>query len=236
MEKNISSFVYKHYIFYNTKNLILRILGLFLISCSAIFYVEIGSPYGFDSVNFFSETVYLYTIAITAFASLISILSRVLYKIKQLWSCILMRCITNIYISVLFLTVSVFNYDGKAFYTDDKIVIAIKVLLYLAVIPVDLFILNKWIIPKCNHKSNSHSKSYGYCLCIIGVVLFREIMRNNYQSVNIQELLKTIAYLFAVVMLINGIYYFMQAFFAKKYSLDILSDYTETYVNSLRRL
>ena len=38
-----------------------------------------------------------------------------------------MRCITNIYISVLFLTVSVFNYDGKAFYTDDKIVIAIKV-------------------------------------------------------------------------------------------------------------
>ena len=60
-----------------------------------------------------------------------------------------MRCITNIYISVLFLTVSVFNYDGKAFYTDDKIVIAIKVLLYLAVIPVDLFILNKWVIPKC---------------------------------------------------------------------------------------
>ena len=53
-----------------------------------------------------------------------------------------MRCITNIYISVLFLMVSVFNYDGKAFYTDDKIVIAIKVLLYLAVIPVDLFILN----------------------------------------------------------------------------------------------
>ena len=53
MEKNISSFVYKHYIFYNTKNLILRILGLFLISCSTIFYVEIGSPYGFDSVNFF---------------------------------------------------------------------------------------------------------------------------------------------------------------------------------------
>ena len=53
MKKNISSFVYKHYIFYNTKNLILRILGLFLISCSAIFYVEIGSPYGFDSVNFF---------------------------------------------------------------------------------------------------------------------------------------------------------------------------------------
>lgn len=147
-----------------------------------------------------------------------------------------MRCITNIYISVLFLTVSVFNYDGKAFYTDDKIVIAIKVLLYLAVIPVDLFILNKWVIPKCNHKSNSHSKSYCYCLCIIGVVLFREIMRNNYQSVNIQELLKTIAYLFAVVMLINSIYYFMQAFFAKKYSLDILSDYTETYVNSLHRL
>ena len=144
--------------------------------------------------------------------------------------------VTDIYISVLFLMVSVFNYDGKAFYTDDKIVIAIKVLLYLAVIPVDLFILNKWIIPKCNHKSNSHSKSYGYCLCIIGVVLFREIMRNNYQSVNIQELLKTIAYLFAVVMLINGIYYFMQAFFAKKYSLDILSDYTETYVNSLHRL
>ena len=223
MEKNISSFVYKRYIFYNTKNLILRILGLFLISCSAIFYVEIGSPYGFDSVNFFSETVYLYTIAIAAFASLISILSCVLYKIKQLWSCILMRCITNIYISVLF-------------FTDDKIVIAIKVLLYLAVIPVDLFILNKWIIPKCNHKSNSHSKSYCYCLCIIGVVLFREIMRNNYQSVNIQELLKTIAYLFAVVMLINSIYYFMQAFFAKKYSLDILSDYTETYVNSLHRL
>lgn len=132
--------------------------------------------------------------------------------------------------------ISAFNYDGKAFYTDDKIVIAIKVLLYLAVIPVDLFILNKWIIPKCNHKSNSHSKSYGYCLCIIGVVLFREIMRNNYQSVNIQELLKTIAYLFAVVMLINSTYYFMQAFFAKKYSLDILSDYTETYVNSLHRL
>lgn len=236
MQKNISAFVYKHYIFYNTKNLVLRILGLFLVSYSAIFYVEIGSPYGFDNVNFFSETVYVYTITVTVFAALISILSFWLYKIKQLWSCILMRCITNIYISILFLIVSVLEFDGKAFYTDNKIVIAIKVLLYLAVIPIDLFILNKWIIPKCSYKSNSRSKSYGYGLCIIGVVLFRAIMRNNYQSVNIQELLKTISYLFAIIMLINSIYYFMQAFLAKKHSLNILSDYTESYVNSLHRL
>ena len=56
MEKNILSFVYKRYIFYNTKNLILRILGLFLISCSAIFYVEIGSPAG--SLSYFAGDVF----------------------------------------------------------------------------------------------------------------------------------------------------------------------------------
>ena len=44
---------------------------------------------------------------------------------------------------------------------------------------------------------------------LAGQAALEILMRNNYQSVNIQELLKTIAYLFAVVMLINSIYYFM---------------------------
>lgn len=32
MQKNITAFVYKYYIFYNFKNLVLRIFGLFLVS------------------------------------------------------------------------------------------------------------------------------------------------------------------------------------------------------------
>lgn len=236
MKKNISSFVYKHYIFYNTKNFILRVLGLFLISYLAIIYVEIGSPHGFDSVSFFSKTAFPFTVGLTFSATLVSFISLLLYKTKTLWCCISMRGLTNLYISVIFLFVSILRFDGNTLYTEENFLIFSKIFLYLIIIPIDLFILIKWIVPKCSYKSNNRFSSFKYTFIILGVVTFRLALLKNQGNVNIQELLGVISYSFAIVMLINSIYYFMQAYLAKKYSLGILTDYTESYLNSLHRL
>lgn len=236
MEKNISSFVYKHYIFYNTKNFILRVLGLFLVSYLAIICVEISSPHGFDSVSFFSEISFPFTVGLTLSAILVSLISFLLYRIKKLWSCISMRGITNIYISALLLIVSFFEFDGNTLFAENYFLIITKISLYLLIIPIDLFVLIKWIVPKCSYKSNNRFSSFKYIFGILGVVMFRLILMNNRGNVDIQELLRTIEYMLAIVLLINSIYYFMQAFFAKKYSLGILTDYTESYINSLHRL
>lgn len=98
----------------------MRVLGLFLVSYSAIVCVEIGSPYGFDSIGFISKNELPYTLALTLSAVLVSFLSFWLYKIHKLWSCILMRGITNIYISVLFLIVSFWEFDGNAIYAENN--------------------------------------------------------------------------------------------------------------------
>lgn len=101
--------IIRNLVSFSIKNFILRVLGLFLVSYSAIVCVEIGSPYGFDSIGFISKNELPYTLALTLSAVLVSFLSFWLYKIHKLWSCILMRGITNIYISVLFLIVSFGN-------------------------------------------------------------------------------------------------------------------------------
>lgn len=236
MGKNITAFVYKYYIFFNTKNFILRVLGLFLVSYSAIVCVEIGSPYGFDSIGFISKNELPYTLALTLSAVLVSFLSFWLYKIHKLWSCILMRGITNIYISVLFLIVSFWEFDGNAIYAENNFFIILKMCMYFLIIPIELFILAKWIVPKCSHKTNNKFNSLKYIFGVSGVVLFRLILMNNQGNIDIPSLLRTVIFAFAIITLINSIYYFTQAFFAKKYSLDILTDYTESYINSIRRL
>lgn len=202
MEKNITAFVYKYYIFFNTKNFILRVLGLFLVSYSAIVCVEIGSPYGFDSIGFISKNELPYTLALTLSAVLVSF-----------W-----------------------EFDGNAIYAENNFFIILKMCMYFLIIPIELFILAKWIVPKCSHKTNNKFNSLKYIFGVPGVVLFRLILMNNQGNIDIPSLLRTVIFAFAVITLINSIYYFTQAFFAKKYSLDILTDYTETYINSIRRL
>ena len=108
--------------------------------------------------------------------------------------------------------------------------------MYFLIIPIELFILTKWIVPKCSHKTNNKFNSLKYIFGVPGVVLFRLILMNNQGNIDIPSLLRTVIFAFAIITLINSIYYFTQAFFAKKYSLDILTDYTESYINSIRRL
>lgn len=236
MKSNISAFVYIHYIFYNTKNLILRILGLFLISYSAIMYVQLYSPYGFDSVNFFSKSVLPYTIGLTCSSIIVSIISILLYKIKTMWSCTSMRALTNIYISVLFLVASILRFDGNTLYSENLFLVITKLSLYIIIIPIDLFILIKWIVPKCSHKTDTFLSTFKLIFPVSGVVAFRAYLMSNKPYVNFSDFWSFIAFTFATITLINSIYYFTQAYFAEKHSLDILKDYTESYVKSLKRL
>ena len=136
----------------------------------------------------------------------------------------------------LFLIVSFWEFDGNAIYAENNFFIILKMCMYFLIIPIELFILAKWIVPRCSHKTNNKFNSLKYIFGVPGVVLFRLILMNNQGNIDIPSLLRAVIFAFAVITLINSIYYFTQAFFAKKYSLDILTDYTESYINSIRRL
>lgn len=236
MQKNITAFVYKYYIFYNFKNLVLRIFGLFLVSYAAIMYIQLYSPYGFDSIDLLSESAFPYTIVFTCSAVVVSIISIILYRLQTLWSFISMRALTNFYISVLFLIASVLKFDGNGFYRENIFWICLKFLLYLIITPITFYILLKWIVPKSSHKTDGFLTTFKKIIPVGGVVIFQAILREHSESINIPQLWGGIAYLLAIITLINALYYFTQAYFAKKYSLALLSDCTDSNVRSLRHL
>lgn len=219
MDKNILSFVNKHYISFKLSNLILRVLSIFLISYGAIAFVEISSPFGYNSVNFFSNNVLPFTITLSCVAFLISIVTICLYIIKSQWSFILMRAITNCYISVLFLIASFFRFNGYVFSYESNTIIIAKIIIYLLIIPIDLFILIKWTIPKSRNHTSLGVKSLAG---VLGVFVARLLIQTR--SISVQNLMPIIAFAIAVVLLVNSVYFSTQSYYAKKYSINTPAD------------
>ena len=220
MNKNILAFVNKYYFTYTTPYLILRVLALFLISYGAIAYVEVYSPYGYDSITFFSEKALPYTITLTITAMLISVISILLFLHKIQWRLVLMRGLTNIYISILFLVASCMDFNGYELSFADIHIIIFEILVYLFVIPIQLFVLIKFIIPKSRNRNENKSNS---SLIILGVSAFR-LMLNTSNGIDIQKLLAATAYFLSLTLLVNAIYFFTQSYYAKKYSINTKND------------
>lgn len=220
MDKNIIAFVNKYYYKYTTPYLILRVIALFLISYGAIAYVEIYSPYGFDSITFFSEKALPYTITLNITAMLVSVIFVLLFLHKIQWRLVLMRGLTNIYISVLFLIASCMDFNGYEFSFADKYLIIFEILVYLLVIPIQIFTLVKFVIPNSRNGNDNRS---GSSLIILGVCAFR-LMLDASNDINMQKLLAVTAYFVSLTLLVNGIYFFMQSYYAKKYSVNTKID------------
>ncbi len=219
MDKNILAFVNRYYIPYNLKRLVLRIVALFAISYGVLALVELYSPYGFGSISFFSENALPYTITLTITALLFSIADICLYRIKLQWSFIVMRGLTNLYGSVLLLIASLMEFDGNNFYLEEFYYIVIKSVIYTIVIPLDLVVLVKIIIPHCADKRDRSHLRKG--IILTSVLGFRGALRAS-ENVHVRTILSFCACLLAVALLINTIYFFTQAYYAKKYSINTI--------------
>lgn len=217
MDKNILTFINKNYLSFGFSDLILRILGLFLYGFLVVFLVEIMSPYGYNSVTFFSNNALPYTINFTIVSILLSIVVIFLYRIKNKWSVIAIKVLTNAYISITMLICSIVGFNGHNIIFQEPLSIITKVFFYIICMVLYIYILLKKILPKFSEKYNYDNKKY-IALAPSLVVMFKYIL-SMFDHVDAQDFLTLCYYLIAVSLLINTIDLFTKAYYAKKYKL-----------------
>lgn len=97
--KNIVAYINFKYKSVFLSDLILRILGIFLYNYLLIFLVQILSPFGYSSVDYFSSDVFPYIVLLTILSVILSVSFVILYIKKSKASKILFSAIISGYIS-----------------------------------------------------------------------------------------------------------------------------------------
>ncbi len=217
MNKNILAFIKSNYTSFEYSDLIFKILSIFFYNYILIIFIELTSPYGFNSISFFSESSLPYTCALTANSIILSIIFILLYKNKHMWSVITIRAITQLYISVSLLICSIINFDGYKLSLEEPFMLIIKLLFFISCLALYPQLLNKKILPK--YQENNQNNNLKYIVlapCI--VICFRSFL-TMFDSINVAVLLKLIAYMLSMALLINSLDLLTKAFYAKKYHL-----------------
>lgn len=217
MDNNIFSFVNNNYSYLKVKNVIYRIIGLFIYSYLMIIYIEMQTPRGFDLISFTASYALPYTYILSIFSLVISLAIILIYKSNKYWSPIIIRGVTYLYISILSLICSLSSFNGKKIYIESDIFMLIQLLVYLSFSMLYLLILTRKTIPNFKTKQNENNLKYGL-IASLSVTVFRFFMRGfNYNSDHVSSILCFALYILSIVFAQKGIEFLTKAFYAKRH-------------------
>lgn len=214
MKRNISAFVKKGNKSFYLSDLLERIIGLFLYAFALVFFIEITSPFGFNRVSFFSNFSLPYTCSLIAFATVLSVVILILYKIKSKCSMFLIDGIMNLYFSITLLLASLVDFDGYSLSFQNIAFIIIKITVFLLCLIGYLILLFKKIIPTASQQNSSSNYKYSFLAPSL-LVLVTNIMEQS-KSVNVGALFGTIMFCSSVAVIMYSIDMFVKAYYSNK--------------------
>lgn len=217
MNKNIVAFVnYKCKSLF-LSDLILRILGIFFYNYILIFLVQILSPFGYSSVDYFSSNVFPYIVLLTILSVILSIGFVILYIKKSKASTILFSAITSGYISLSLLLPSLLNHNGYDICFQDTLFVFIKILFYVIGIFIYPLIIKKKILPNFTRNDYSNDSAYIWLAPSL-VIVFQRILAslNDFDG---SVLLTSMYYLISIALQYYAVELFIKAYYAHKYKI-----------------
>lgn len=217
MDKNIVAFINFKYKSVFLSDLILRILGIFLYNYLLIFLVQILSPFGYGSVDYFSSDVFPYVVLLTILSVILSVSFVILYIKKSKASKILFSAIISGYISLTILLPSLLDHTGYDICFQDALFVILKISFYVIGIFIYPLIFIKKILP--NFIKNGYSNNSVYiCLAPSLVIIFQRILA-SLSDVNVSAILTSLYYMLSIVLQYYAIELLITAYYAHKYKL-----------------
>lgn len=215
MKSNISAFVKKGNKSFYLSDLLERIVGLFLYAFALVFIVEITSPLGVNGVTFFSDFSLPYTCSLIAFATVLSVVILILYKMKSKCGVFLIDGIMNLYFSITLLLASLVDFDGYSLSFQNIAFVIIKVIVYVFCLSGYLILLFRKIIPTASKQNSSSNYKYAFLAPSLLVLVTNIMGRSNY--VDVGTLFSTMMFCISVALIMYSTDMFVKAYFTNKY-------------------